>query len=813
MSSIRLHRSKYLGVNADHIAPCALVCAAILVANLPAVLHIVSTNPLLINANLAPPSFGWLPGLPYIDPNAGYNTQAMGHLVALDWLHGHIPWWNNYEGIGAPLAGEMQSGALFPLTIVLALHQGMLLLQMSLEIVSGVSTYFLVRTLGVGRTLSTTAGFAFGVCGTFAWFAYAPIRPVALLPLCLLGVERSITAARNRQAGGWYLLAIALALSLLAGFPETAFIDGLFVAWWSVLRIGGVGRPFWPRLVTKLITGAITGLALAAPLLIAFADYLPYASVGAHNGSIGYASLPSAGLSQIILPYSLGPIFAFHSTASGTDVIRDLWGNVGGYLTITLIAGSLVGLVGRHHRILRLGLGTWVAICLLQTFGFAPVVHTMAIVPGIRDTAFYRYSAPSWELAVVLLAGLGLDDISRLLTRRRVLIASAVLTGLLSIWATVTVWPLLTTAAGTTNSASAHRHAYAVGSFLMGVLLLGLLTIGGVVATSRTRTAPASTNDQYQRQRNERMRRRGRMLMAGIVAAESGLLLGFTYLSAPPPTVLQAGSASWLQANLGFYRFVTLGPIQPNYGSYFGIGEANVNDLPTPKAWTSYIAKHLDGNAPANSFTSLARVDPAGPTPAEELNANLAAYEAVGVRYVVESANGQDALGKPFPGPGSPPWPRGPRQVYGDGFAEIWQLPAAAPVFSLVPEQPNKGGSSRSSDTACTVRTTGWDQAVVRCSHPTTLIRRVQYLPGWTASIQGRSYPVKEDRRGPQGLFQEVSVPPGTAVVRFAYLPPHEFYAGGVALLAAIWLLSSWIAVVVRRRTRHRKESGAHPPT
>ena len=149
---------------------------------------------------------------------------------------------------------------------------------------TGWSTYFLVRRLGVGRSFATAAGVAFGLCGTFAWLAHAPIRPVALLPLCLIGVERAIEAAREAGRGGWRLLAVALALSILAGFPETTFIDGLFVAWWAVLRLAGPGRDVWRAALARLAGGAAVGVALAAPLLVAFADYLPYAYVGATTG-------------------------------------------------------------------------------------------------------------------------------------------------------------------------------------------------------------------------------------------------------------------------------------------------------------------------------------------------------------------------------------------------------------------------------------------------------------------------------------------------------------------------------------------------
>ena len=62
-----------------------------------------------------------LPGLPTIDPNVAFTSQALGIRAAHDWLSGHIPWWNAFEATGVPLAGEMQSAALFlPWILLLA---------------------------------------------------------------------------------------------------------------------------------------------------------------------------------------------------------------------------------------------------------------------------------------------------------------------------------------------------------------------------------------------------------------------------------------------------------------------------------------------------------------------------------------------------------------------------------------------------------------------------------------------------------------------------------------------------------------------
>jgi hypothetical protein len=296
--------------------------------------------------------------------------------------------------------------------------------------------------------------------------------------------------------------------------------------------------------------------------------------------------------------------------------------------------------------------------------------------------------------------------------------------------------------------------------------------------------------------------------MAAVVCLESILLLGFTYRSAPTRSTLNAGAVQWLQGHLGTSRYYTLGPIQPNYGSYFGIAEANVNDLPLPKSWSDYLSAHLDPNAPKVLFTGVSRMNASGPTPAQELNRNLSNYESIGVRYVVESANGLDVQGKPFPAVGSRPWPRGPRLVYHDALVEIWELPNAAPLFSVKPASPFW-------DAACVVIWTGDDQATTSCPQASTLVRREQYLPGWTATIEHRSggrvsqtvVPVREDTSGPPGLFQAVDLPAGTATVRFAYLPAHEDLAAVGAVVAVAVLLGSLVVAAVRRRRRAPSEA------
>ncbi|HEV3264951.1 MAG TPA: hypothetical protein VG014_05480 [Acidimicrobiales bacterium] len=795
LGSARLWLLQQVNRRSHEIFPLVCIFVAVLLANLPGLLHLVTSNPQAVDAYLGPGKSAWLPGRPYIDPNSGFTTQALGHLVTLDWLHGHIPWWNPYEGIGSPLAGEMQSGAFFLPTFLLLFHQGMLYLQIFLETATGWATYWLIRRLGVGRTFSIAGGVAFGLCGSYAWLTHAPVRPILLLPLSLFGVERALTAARERRRGGWRLLGVALALSILAGFPETTFIDGIFIAWWAVIRMSGPGRDYWRPMLAKLGAGLLVGIALAAPLLVAFLTFLPHANLGGHGPVEAHASLPAAGLSQLVLPYSLGPIFGFRGGgifAGNVDGITALWGSVGGYLTVTLIAAGLVGLVGRRNRRLRLGLGLWVLLCLLRTFGFAPVVYLMAAVPGINSTAFYRYADASWELAIVILAVLGMDDVARRVTPRRVLMRSALLTTGLVAWAGLAAWTVMGRAKTSSTGHHGSGDPYIIASWALAGVVLAALLVGG------WRSARDAGSDLSRRTRQ--IKRRGRILAAAAICAESVLLLGFTYASAPQPSQLQLGSVAWLQNHLGNYRFATLGPIQPNYGSYFGIAQANTTDLPISSDWVIYVNSMLDTNSPTLIFTGAATVDPQAESPADEFTSHLANFEAIGVRYIVTNANGLDVLGSRFPTAGTDPWPRGPRVVYRDHFAEIWQLPSPAPLFSLLPASPKNSVDTSFVGAGCSVTGHGQDQATVTCTRPSVLLRQVEDIPGWSASVNGKPVAVQKDPFGAHGLFQELPVPAGTSTVQFTFLPPHEFPAFAAAILALIAIVGSFLVTPERLR-------------
>ncbi len=145
-------------------------------ANLHLIFNFLSAAYIFLYSGLDP-AIGFLPPHPTIDFNVGVLSEAQGRRVALDIFSGIMPWWNPYEGVGIPLAGNMQSAALFPPILLLGLPNGFLYMHLLLQAVAGLFTYLLMQRLGVSNLAAFTAAVLFEFNGTFAWL---PEHPVAL---------------------------------------------------------------------------------------------------------------------------------------------------------------------------------------------------------------------------------------------------------------------------------------------------------------------------------------------------------------------------------------------------------------------------------------------------------------------------------------------------------------------------------------------------------------------------------------------------------------------------------------------------------
>ncbi|MEC4594506.1 hypothetical protein VPG91_26145 [Nitrospirillum amazonense] len=589
---------------------------AVLVAPLLAKLHLILgfrlADPRLLHSGLGVDVV--MPrGLATLDPNVAITSQALGHRAALDLLAGHIPWWNPYEGVGGPMAGEMQSAALFPLNLLLALPDGQLYMHLSLQLVAGLFTVLLMRRLGTSALAAGVAGLLFEFNGTFAWLANAVVNPIPFLPMVVLGVEEVRHRVVAGLRGGWAWIVAGLALSLYAGFPEVAYLDGLLVGAWTLARLPLHTKAVLTAYAARVGLGVVGGLALAAPILIAFLGYLPYAFVGGHEGN-GFrdAHVDAQHFVNLTIPYLFGRLADLPGGEGGW-----FWGSVGGYMPIGLTALAIAGCFGRPLRGLRWTLAAWTVAALAAIYGLPVIGRLITSIPAVGNAAFFRYLPPSAEFSVAILAGLACQDMiqsgAQAMGRRP---APALLAGVLLASATAAAGLLIAAHYYVEMPRPSHWFRNALCVAALTVLLLFLLSVARLPGRRRAVAAGA------------------------VVAVEAVLMFVVPTTSNPPKGILIEDGVRFLQAHLGLQRFFSMGPVAPNYGAYYGIAGINHDDLPLPRSWVDYVAVHLDANVHHIAFDGKQRNSGDGPSVEENLRANLAEYEKVGVRYVVTAAAG-----------------------------------------------------------------------------------------------------------------------------------------------------------------------------
>jgi hypothetical protein len=487
---------------------------------------------------------------------------------------------------------------------------------------------------------------------------------------------------------------------------------------------------------------------LAAPLLIASVDYINHADLGFHATSYYLsAHLPTQGLPQLVLPYIYGPIFGY---ADPKFVLPTIWGDDGGYLSTSLLLFALIGLFSSSRRGLRLVLLIWIALVLARIYGEPPLVgDVLGVLPGMSRVAFFRYATASLELPVVILAALGLDQLAARPAPRLRLAWMALLSIALVGAAAIAARPL----AHQLGPVFSHR-PYFRGAVAWGTAVVIAGAVLALVRNSRARTG----------------------LLALLVACDAVVLFMVPELSAPRSVRTDLAPVAFLQRHLSpTSRFFTLGPLQPNYGAYFGVASLNINDIPIPSAFAHYVKRRLDAVVDPTVFVgnSGGFRSPFLPSAQHELLRNLAGYRNAGVTYVLTPAH--QAL---------PQSPNTLRLVYRSPSTWIYHLAGAVPYFT--PTSPG-----------CRLRIENREAVRLSCRTPAVLIRRETDLAGWSAQIDGRPARVRQA----DGFAQAVRVGAGAHRITFDYAPPNIGWGLLAFVAGCAWMLAAPLASKRQART------------
>jgi hypothetical protein len=594
----------------------------------------------------------WLFGSPgYVDASIGILNQPLGRLSALDWLHGIVPWWNPYSGIGMPLAAEMQTMSFFlPFILIFKWWQGWLVVKVLMQCIAGLLSYYLMRALGCCKRAAWLTGALFALNSSFL-VATQAMGSMAFLPLLLLGLERAAQAARAGQTGGWNLIPFALAYSLYGGYPEVAYLDGLLAAVWALVRLAGLG-PHRRRFAAKLAIGTVIGLMLTLPQIIPFLHYVGHTFLGFHKRFYAILHLRPEMAPVFLFPFIYGPIPSGRPLGIPAPFIYD-WPDLGGWLGLTAVVPALAAIVRARtdrNRTLIVALTLSSLIGLARCFGLPYVTAILnAIIPDLARIDAIRFIIPAVELAVFILAGFGLDrwitDGPPRLPTATALVALLIAAGLAAVLPAahaILAWYHA--------SSPALRHLILFGNLLE-------LSAGAAILIALLR----------------RPTRLAASLVLGLIVLDSFIIASVPQLCAPRAYQFHRGGIAYLRAHLGLNRFYSLRPFGPDYPAGDELAALNDNQLPVSRGWSHYITSRLNAESDAIMFVGWwTPQGMAGGVAA--LRRNLANYEASGVKYIIADP-GTDPFRVERPVPDHAP-PAG-AAVLGSGQSLETTLPAA----------------------------------------------------------------------------------------------------------------------------------------
>jgi hypothetical protein len=720
--------------------------------------------------------FGLLqqPGIVVHNVQAGDQSDQIIPWVTLAWTqvhHGQLPLWNPYEALGMPLAFNWQTAAfslpslvgyLFPLHLAFTVQVIVTL------VIAGTGVYALCRVLHLGSLASVFAATVFELSGPMLGWLGWPHAAVLSWSGWLFAAALLVVRGRYRLRYVT-LMAVVIAAMVFAGQAEILTLSGLALLVFLVAilslrapRFGGSGPIRRP--VFDLSIGILMGLALGSPLL------LP----GLQVVSRSQRAVPGGDPAEILKG---NPALPLHNLAhfifqgfDGLPIAGSHWfGYVGGYsetaayIGVIAVVLAVMAVAVRRRQPEALAFGVLVLVMLAVAF-VPPLVAILYRLPLVGTVLWQRAILPV-AFGAAVLAGMGLDAVVHAHGNRAVRrwtaggfgVAGLVLAGLWvfgqghlapterTIRAESFIWPTIETA-------------------------LGLAVVGMLIwmnGRSITSNRPVGALRRHA----------GHIAGAAFLVCETAFLISagsplWTSSSTPfAPTRAEVALKNVVGSSLvGLGGFLCVLPpglgLPENAQVAYGIDELALYDPMIPSAY--YSSWRRVSNMPAGI--------PDDSVYCPGINtANLA--RVFGVSYVLERTG--------------TPGPHGGTFVKAVGDEDVYRIPNSA-LATLTPLSAD-GGLPAAVAQGTPVRVSRPDPASWELHTDATraevLRLRLTNLPGWHASIDGRSVPLQSFL----GVMLQIKVPPGRHTVKLYYWPATFSIGIVLALLTIIGLVIAWI--------------------
>ena len=343
-----------------------------------------------------------------LDPGASsWVFEPWAQVVHRLLSRGEVPLWTPYQGMGAPLAANMQSAVFDPLLLPVHLHPSLLVWDLCFlgALIAGIwFAQLFFRSLGMGWPASLVGAAVFGLSGFF--FLYSNdqfFRAYVFVPLLLLLVDRIIVSNRLRWVGA---LGATLAANIFLGMPEASLAVISFAGSYAIFRLvtsAEAGARL--RASLRLAGGATLGVCLASPLLLLFFEYASIAfSAHPPGGGAGLFSDPGRYLISWAVPFAVGtPLRGVFGGYSGT---RN-WIGAGALILV------LFGVSSGREMLRRPGVffAATAALLLLKVYGF-PLVQWIGKLPAFSQANFPVFFLPVCAFCLAAVAASGVQAIA-----------------------------------------------------------------------------------------------------------------------------------------------------------------------------------------------------------------------------------------------------------------------------------------------------------------------------------------------------------------------------------------------------------------
>jgi len=384
---------------------------------------------------------------PFAALKAQYGIGAPRNITSADAFSQFIPWreavraslargewplWNPYSLCGHLLAGNAQSAAYSPFTLIACLLPAAKSFVYTASIaffLAALSAFLFLREIECSEAAALVGAAGWMFATSVAQYILVPMGFAwTMFPFVLASAHRVVHAPGVRA---WAMLTTVLTLIVLAGHPESlllAVITGSLYALFEMLRARI--RP-WRPMATALAAGAVT-LAVCAIHLLPFAEAVPQSSEYAYKSQY-WGNAARGASTQVMTAMLTTDAFPYLYLRKWVSPERPLL-PAESWAVGSLLLGLALFAIWRKPSARTWFFAALFLFSVANTVLWAPVANAMQRFPLLRMTHNERLACAA-AFVLCALAAIGVDAISE--HRRAAAITLAIVFGALvigSVW-------------------------------------------------------------------------------------------------------------------------------------------------------------------------------------------------------------------------------------------------------------------------------------------------------------------------------------------------------------------------------------------